>query len=200
MIAAMHGSSIGGGLELALACHYRIAPPTAKFMLPEVTLGIIPGRRRHAAAAAAHRPRQCAAHDPRRQARRCRQGARMGLIDEVIEGDFVAGALHFAQKLVADRATGRAAPRSAASIRAQITPEFTAKWQAEARRLYPNRTAALTAIEAVQATATTAVRRGPAVRREARQPDQGDRRGAGPRSTCSSPSARAARSKGCPRT
>ena len=43
MIAAMHGSSIGGGLELALACHYRIAPPTAKFMLPEVTLGIIPG-------------------------------------------------------------------------------------------------------------------------------------------------------------
>src|ERR1044072_103965 len=34
MIAAMHGSSIGRGRELALACHYRIAPPTAKFMLP----------------------------------------------------------------------------------------------------------------------------------------------------------------------
>jgi hypothetical protein len=40
---AMHGSAIGGGLELALACHYRVATPTAKFMLPEVTLGIIPG-------------------------------------------------------------------------------------------------------------------------------------------------------------
>src|SRR5687767_8295907 len=43
MIAAMHGSSIGGGLEITLACHYRVATPTAKFMLPEVTLGIIPG-------------------------------------------------------------------------------------------------------------------------------------------------------------
>ena len=38
-------------------------------------------------------------------------------------------------------------------MRATLTPEFTAKWQAEARRMYPNRTAALTAIEAVQATA-----------------------------------------------
>src|SRR3954468_12710990 len=43
MIAAMHGSSIGGGLELTLACHYRVATPSARFMLPEVTLGIIPG-------------------------------------------------------------------------------------------------------------------------------------------------------------
>ena len=42
-IAALHGSAIGGGLELALAFHYRVATPTAKFMLPEVTLGIIPG-------------------------------------------------------------------------------------------------------------------------------------------------------------
>src|SRR5262245_545969 len=43
MIAVMHGSAIGGGLEIALACHYRVAAPNAKFMLPEVTLGIIPG-------------------------------------------------------------------------------------------------------------------------------------------------------------
>ncbi len=42
-IAALHGSALGGGLELALACHFRIATPTAKFTLPEVTLGIIPG-------------------------------------------------------------------------------------------------------------------------------------------------------------
>ena len=42
-IAAIHGSALGGGLELAMACHHRIATPQARFGLPEVTLGLIPG-------------------------------------------------------------------------------------------------------------------------------------------------------------
>lgn len=41
--AAIHGASLGGGLELALTCHYRLAGPRAKFGLPEVDVGIIPG-------------------------------------------------------------------------------------------------------------------------------------------------------------
>ena len=66
-------------------------------------------------------------------------------------GDFASGALQYAQKLLAQGAGPR--PTSARSVDARaLTPEFTARWQAEARRLYPNRTAALTAIEAVQAT------------------------------------------------
>jgi enoyl-CoA hydratase len=43
VIAAIHGFALGGGLELALACHVRIASPSAKLGLPEVTLGAIPG-------------------------------------------------------------------------------------------------------------------------------------------------------------
>jgi 3-hydroxyacyl-CoA dehydrogenase len=43
VIAAMHGTVMGGGLEIALACHYRIAAPGSRFGMPEVTLGIIPG-------------------------------------------------------------------------------------------------------------------------------------------------------------
>lgn len=43
VIAAMHGSAFGGGLEIALSCHYRIAVPDAKMGLPEVTLGLLPG-------------------------------------------------------------------------------------------------------------------------------------------------------------
>ena len=39
----MHGPVLGGGLEIALACHYRIAAAKARFGMPEVTLGIIPG-------------------------------------------------------------------------------------------------------------------------------------------------------------
>jgi 3-hydroxyacyl-CoA dehydrogenase len=43
VIAAIHGSALGGGYELALVCHYRIAVPSAKVGLPEVKLGILPG-------------------------------------------------------------------------------------------------------------------------------------------------------------
>src|SRR5699024_8202801 len=43
VIAAIHGAALGGGLELAMACHMRIVTTTAKLGLPELTLGIIPG-------------------------------------------------------------------------------------------------------------------------------------------------------------
>src|ERR1700734_691329 len=43
VVAGMHGVAMGGGLEIALACHYRVALPNARFGFPEVTLGIIPG-------------------------------------------------------------------------------------------------------------------------------------------------------------
>lgn len=42
-IASMHGTALGGGLEVALGCHYRLATPRAKLGLPEVSLGLIPG-------------------------------------------------------------------------------------------------------------------------------------------------------------
>lgn len=54
VIAAMHGSVLGGGLELALACHYRVAAPDTRFGLPEVSLGLIPG-----AGATQRLPRLC---------------------------------------------------------------------------------------------------------------------------------------------
>ena len=43
VIAAIHGTALGGGLEVALTCHYRIAVPSAKCGLPEVNLGLLPG-------------------------------------------------------------------------------------------------------------------------------------------------------------
>src|ERR1044071_7708745 len=43
VIAAIHGTALGGGLEVALCCHYRVAVPSAKCGLPEVHLGLIPG-------------------------------------------------------------------------------------------------------------------------------------------------------------
>src|SRR5205823_7600727 len=43
VVAAIHGYALGGGLETALACHYRVAVPSAKLGLPEVQIGILPG-------------------------------------------------------------------------------------------------------------------------------------------------------------
>ncbi|MDX2275302.1 MAG: enoyl-CoA hydratase-related protein, partial [Hyphomonadaceae bacterium] len=43
IVAAIHGTALGGGLEISLACHYRVAVPSAKLGLPEVKLGILPG-------------------------------------------------------------------------------------------------------------------------------------------------------------
>jgi 3-hydroxyacyl-CoA dehydrogenase len=43
VVAAIHGTALGGGLEVALGCHYRVAVPSAKLGLPEVKLGILPG-------------------------------------------------------------------------------------------------------------------------------------------------------------
>ena len=43
MVAALHGTSLGEGLEIALACHYRIASKDARLGLPEVKLGLMPG-------------------------------------------------------------------------------------------------------------------------------------------------------------
>ena len=43
VVAAIHGTALGGGLEVALACHYRVAVPSAKLGTPEVKLGLLPG-------------------------------------------------------------------------------------------------------------------------------------------------------------
>ena len=64
-IAAIEGRALGGGLELALACTMRIGSATARLGLPEAKLGLIPGGR-HAAAAAAGRPRPGPGYDAHR--------------------------------------------------------------------------------------------------------------------------------------
>src|SRR3546814_10047737 len=43
VVAAIHGTALGGGLETALVCHYRVAVPSAKLGVPEVKLGLLPG-------------------------------------------------------------------------------------------------------------------------------------------------------------
>jgi 3-hydroxyacyl-CoA dehydrogenase len=100
IVAAIHGTALGGGLEVALGCHYRIALPTAFVGLPEVNLGLLPG-----AGGTQRLPRLVGVeaalelivgggHVPAPQAKA------LGIIDNIVEGDLLEAGITYAEKLV----------------------------------------------------------------------------------------------------
>ena len=119
VVMAMHGTALGGGLEVAMAGHYRVAVPDAQMGQPEVNLGIIPG-----AEGTQRLPRlvglekaieMCVSGKPIKAA----DALSAGLIDRIIEGDLATGASGFAREMAARkgahakdaRATGQASTR-----------------------------------------------------------------------------------------
>jgi 3-hydroxyacyl-CoA dehydrogenase len=103
VIAAIHGTALGGGLEVALCAHYRVAVPSAKVGLPEVALGLLPG-----AGGTQRLPRIVgveAALDMVTSGRHvpAKQALAMGLVDELAEeGKLKEAAIAFANKAVAE--------------------------------------------------------------------------------------------------
>jgi len=103
VVAAIHGVASGGGLELALGCHYRVAAAGAQVSLPEVKLGLIPG-----AGGTQRLPRAVGLETALNFILSgtlvpVEKLAKAGLFDEVIEGDFLAGAVAFANRVAAQR-------------------------------------------------------------------------------------------------
>jgi 3-hydroxyacyl-CoA dehydrogenase len=100
IVAAIHGTALGGGFETALACHYRCAVASAKVGLPEVKLGILPGaggtQRVPRVAGVKAALELITSGNPISAA----EASDMSLIDEVIEGDLRAGAIRYAHDLV----------------------------------------------------------------------------------------------------
>jgi 3-hydroxyacyl-CoA dehydrogenase len=100
LVAAIHGHALGGGLEFAMACHYRVAVASARVGQPEVLLGIIPG-----AGGTQRLPRLCGAA---LAIEMCTDGKPVaaatahtaGILDAVIDGDLLAGAIAFARAQV----------------------------------------------------------------------------------------------------
>ena len=100
VIAAVHGVAMGGGLELAMSCHYRVASPGAQLALPEVKLGILPG-----AGGTQRLPRAIGverALDMIMTGKIVKSDALAGtlLIDELVTGDLLEGALAFTERLI----------------------------------------------------------------------------------------------------
>ena len=102
LIAAIGGFALGGGLELALGCHYRIAAPKSLLGLPEVKLGILPG-----SGGTQRLPRVIPVHEAARMmilgdpipAEKAKE---FGLVDEIAAGDLLEEGVAYAKKLVAE--------------------------------------------------------------------------------------------------
>lgn len=104
VIAAIHGTALGGGLEVALTCHYRVAVPSAKCGLPEVNLGLLPGAggtQRLPRIVGAEKALEMVTSGTHVGAKKCLE---MGLVDELTEeGKLREGAVAFASKIVAEK-------------------------------------------------------------------------------------------------
>jgi 3-hydroxyacyl-CoA dehydrogenase len=101
VIVAIHGTAFGGGLEVAMACHYRVAVSSAQVGQPEVKLGIIPGaagtQRLPRLAGVAKAVEMCTTGNPIKAA----EALQFGIVDRIIEGDLLAGAIAFAREAAA---------------------------------------------------------------------------------------------------
>jgi 3-hydroxyacyl-CoA dehydrogenase len=99
IVMAIHGTAFGGGLEVAMAGHYRVASQDAQVGQPEVKLGLIPGaagtQRLPRLAGVAKALEMCTEGKPVGAA----EGLRLGIVDRIIEGDLCAGAVSFAREI-----------------------------------------------------------------------------------------------------
>src|SRR4249920_352771 len=97
LVVALHGNALGGGLEVAQACHFRVATKDAKVGQPEVLLGLIPGaggtQRLPRLAGAVLALQMCTDGKPLSAPK----ALAAGIIDQIIEGDLLTGAIAFAK-------------------------------------------------------------------------------------------------------
>jgi len=103
VVAAIHGTALGGGLEVCLACHHRVAVAAGQVGLPEVKLGLLPGaggtQRLPRVAGVEEALKMIVSGDPVRAPR----AKELGVVDEIVGDDLRAGAVAFAERLVAEK-------------------------------------------------------------------------------------------------
>ena len=150
VVAAIHGTALGGGCEVALACHYRVAVPSAKLGLPEVKLGLIPG-----AAGTQRLPRLVGAEAALPLVAignpiSAKKAKEIGLLDELVgEGSLAADAIAFAKSKI-----GQPVPRSSEGDANQDgikNPDIFDEFRAKNGRKMRGFDAPNAAIEAVKA-------------------------------------------------
>jgi len=150
VVMAIHGSAFGGGLELAMSGHYRVAVPSSQLGQPEVKLGIIPGaagtQRLPRLAGAGKAVEMCAEGNPSRAA----EALKFGIIDRLIEGDLLTGAVAFARE-IADKPVRKTRERNDKLGAADENARIFAAARENARKKQRGMSAPLAAIDAVEA-------------------------------------------------
>src|SRR5262249_29149100 len=150
VIMAIHGTAFGGGLEVAMSGHYRVAVASAQVGQPEVKLGIIPGaggtQRLPRLAGVAKAVEMCAFGEPID----AKTALAAGIVDKIIEGDLLAGAVEFARS-VAARLAFKTRERNEKLQDAAGNTAIFALAREQARKTRRGQTAPLAAIDAVEA-------------------------------------------------
>ena len=154
VIAALHGSALGGGFELALACHYRVATPDTSVGLPEVKLGLLPG-----AGGTQRLPRLIGASVAldmmlRGEPITATRARELGIVDRLLEtDDALVGAVTFAGELVAAGAGPRRLRDRAVDPASAPAGHFDGE-RARVARETPHLVSPLRIIECVEASLT----------------------------------------------
>ncbi len=152
VVMAMHGTALGGGLEVAMAGHYRVASPEAQMGQPEVTLGIIPGaegtQRLPRLVGLAAAVEMCVTGKPIQ----AEEALKLGLIDRILEGDLRKGAVEFAREVAG--AGVRKTREREEKLKTGDTPLILTAGRELAQKTRRNQTAPVLALNALAAAAT----------------------------------------------
>lgn len=165
VVVAIHGSAFGGGLELAMACHYRVAVVNAQLGQPEVKLGIIPGaggtQRLLRLVGVAKAVEMCTEGNPIP----AHEALQLGLVDRLIEGDLFAGAVAFSREIAGKPVHKTRERNDKLGIPAQNATVFTAARE-KARTKQRGMIAPLAAIDALEAATRLSFEEGCQVERK----------------------------------
>lgn len=149
VVASLHGTALGGGLEVALGCHARVALASARVGLPEVTLGILPG-----AGGTQRLPRLAGAEAALDLITSGRHAAavealKLGIVDAVVEGeDPLAAGLAFARTMIANGNKGRRSGEIDPGARDEA---LFADWRAKTKKSARGQISPMVAIDAIEA-------------------------------------------------
>src|SRR5579871_3340415 len=150
VVMAIHGTAFGGGLEVAMSGHYRVAVASAQVGQPEVKLGIIPGaggtQRLPRLAGVSKAVDMCAFGEPID----AKSALASGILDKIVDGDLLAGAVEFAKEIASKPVVRTRDRNEKLSDNAGNTATFAVARE-QARKTKRGQTAPLAAIDAVEA-------------------------------------------------